>query len=77
MLIMDNPEDVVFVPDFQEEPQNEQEIRNFIAAMITAKEENQPIEVFQRILEEAPVVPVETLYRLTEWLSCLKVTCLL
>jgi len=36
-----------------------------MVAMFTAVEENQPMEVFQRILEEAISIPIEDLYILT------------
>jgi hypothetical protein len=56
----------VDIPDFQEDlPVEANHEEEFIAAMIRARDEDVPIQVFQDPLKEAPPVSVVDLYLLT------------
>jgi hypothetical protein len=56
----------VDIPDFKEDlPVEANQEEEFIAAMIRARDEDVPIQVFQDLLKEAPPVSVVDLYLLT------------
>ena len=69
---MNDQDNQVDIPDFQPDlpVEENQQQRNFMAAMRRAKNDRAPIQVFQNLLNDAPPVSLQDLYDLTaEFLS--------
>jgi hypothetical protein len=64
--MMDDNDNQVIIPDFQEDlPVEENQEERFIVAMIQARGDRAPIQVFQDLLNNAPPVSVTDLRHFT------------